>query len=357
MPLTLSLLAGPSTSLRDDLVRCLVLRRPSLVAIAYDLRPSASGTRLVRRVLDATGLLEREELELTGCCLSCTVREDAAPAVELLTAVGRWSEAVLALPASVQPGELALVLVRRDGLPVDTVTTVVDARLLRAQLGGDDLLADRGLAAAPADRRSTAELILRQLEDADVLAVCDLHRVGTAEARLVEALLAHLAPLALQVPVGPDGTGCDDVVSTGRHDPATGALGRERLAALAVGLCPPACGVTTVRWHSDRALHSGRLREALPLLIEGVVRSRGHVWLADRPRQKVRWESAGGSLAFGDPETWDAAPDCALVLTGVGLDEAALRQRLAACLVTGDELTGPCWPDPFVDALGQAAPH
>ena len=349
----LTLLAGPSPSLRDDLVRCLVLRRPGLVAVVYDLEPRPRGPVLLRRIHDASGLVQRDELELTGCCLSCTVRQDAAGAVELVDRAQRWGEAVMALPAAVEPGQLARVLSERDGVPVDTVTTVVDAVLLRQQVEGDDLLAERGLAAADGDRRSTAELVVSQLEDADVLAVVDLQRVGTGKARTVEALLSHLAPLAVQVPLGPGGVGCEDAVSTGRHDPASGPHDREHLAVLAAGLCPPACGVTTVVWSSDRPLHSQRLHAALPDLVAGVVRSRGHVWLADRSRVRFRWESAGGSLSLGEPSAWDALPDCALVLTGVGLDETDLVARLDACRTTGEELVaGITWPDPFVDALG-----
>ena len=349
----LTLLAGPSPSLRDDLVRCLVLRRPGLVAVVYDVEPTAGGTVLVRRIHDFSGLVQRDELELTGCCLTCTVRQDAAPAVELVDGARRWEEVVLALPAVVEPGQLARVLSLRDGLPVDTVTTVVDAVLLRQQLEGADLLAERGLAAAEADRRSTAGLVVRQLEDADVVAVVALQRVDTEKARTVEALLSHLAPLALQVPLGPGGVGCDDVVSTGRRGSAAGARDRDHLAVLAAGLCPPACGVTTVVWSADRPLSSPRLHAALPDLVDGVVRSRGHVWLADRPRVRFRWESAGASLSLGEPVRWESLPDCALVLTGVGLDEADLRRRLDACLATDAELdAGSTWADPFAESLG-----
>lgn len=351
MPLPVTLLSGPSTSLRDDLVRCLVLRRPALAAVVYDVVPEG----LVRTVVDSSGVQQREELALTGCCLSCTVRDDVGSALGLVVGADRWSEAVLALPASLQPGQLALWVDQLDDVRVDTVTTVVDAPLLRAQVSGGDLLADRGLAAAPTDRRSTAELLLSQLEDADVLAIANAHRVDTDAARTLHALLSHLAPLAGQVTLGPGGAGCDDVVSTGRHDGRTSPRARERLAALAVELCPPACGVTTVRWEADRPLHPVRLHEALASVIEAVVRSRGHVWLADRPRDCVRWESAGATLAFGDAERWQALPSCALLLTGVGLDGEALRAQLDSCLATDDELAGPPdWADPFAAALGPA---
>ena len=354
MSLPLTVLTGLSTSLRDDLVRCIVLRRPGLVGVVYDIDPQPTGMRVVRRVVDATGTAHSERVELVGCCLSCTVREDLSEALELVAGSGRWEQALLGLPAALQPDAVTPVL---DDAVVrlDTVTAVVDAVLLQEQVSGDDLLAERGLAAASTDRRSTASLVLGQLEDADVLAVVGLERLGAAEARTLQALLSHLAPLAQQVPVGAGGVGCEDLVGTGRRDLDTTAADRERLAALAVELCPPDCGVTTLRWSSERPLHSARLSAALPQVIDRIVRSRGHIWLADRPRACVRWESAGGSLAFGDPIRWRDLPDCSLVLTGVGIDAPALHDLLDSCLATDDELVGePTWPDPFAAALGSA---
>lgn len=343
MSAPVTLLAGPSTSLRDDLVRCLVLRRPGLVAIVYDIEPGG----LRRRILDCSG--EHDQERLQACCLSCAVREDAGRAIALVQGAERWREVVLALPASLSPSHID-----RD-LHIDTVTTVVDAPLLLAHVTGDDLLAERGLAVADTDRRSTAELVVRQLEDADVLAVANQHRLDTGTARTVASLLAHLAPLAVQVHLGPGGTRCDDVVSTGRRDTDVSVAQREELAALAVDLCAPTCDVATVRWDRDRPLHSGRLAVALPRLVAGVIRSRGHVWLADRPDHRLRWESAGGSLSLGDPHVWSGHRSSSLVLTGVGLQARDLLARLDSCLCDDAELTGAVtWEDPFARTLGPA---
>ena len=357
MSLPVTVLAGPSTCLRDHLVRCLVLRRPSLVAVRYDVQPAADphgdGLRLIRRTIDAAGSHHVEAVELTGCCLSCTVRVDAEQALALVAGADRWKEAVLALPAALAPSSVLGVLDGHPDFHVDTVTTVVDALLLRAQVGGDDLLGDRGLAAAPTDRRTTAELVLSQLEDADVLVIADLHRIATGTARTLQALLSHLAPLALQVPLGAGGVGSDEVVTTARHDRQTWPDARRRLADLALGSCPPACGITTVRWRSDRPLHGGRLAVALPELIDGVVRSYGVIWLADRPEHHIAWESAGATLSWGDPARWQGAASCELTFTGVDLDAVALLALLQDCLATPQEqaqATGT--PDPFAHALG-----
>lgn len=355
MSVSLTLLGGPCTVLRDDIVRCLVLRRPSLVALVYEVRPDPAGTSLVRSVRDASGRRHDERLDLVGCCLSCTVLADAVPALSLVDGPGRWDEVLLVLPSPVRPGPVAYALRGVDGLHVDAVTTVVDARLLRQQVEGDDLLVERGLAAAPTDRRSTAELVIGQLEDADVIGVASLHALTARAASTNEALLSHLAPLAAQVRLGPGGSGCDELVGTGRHDAETEPGGREHLATLAQGLCPTACDVTSLTWRAEQPLHPGRLNDALPALLRGVVRSRGHVWLANRLSSRVRWESAGGSLAFGDPLPWSGRPGSELALTGVGLDAGALRAALDSCIASDDErAAGSGADDPFADALGPA---
>jgi G3E family GTPase len=157
------------------------------------------------------------------------------------------------------------------------------------------------------------------------------------------------------VPLGPGGTGCDDVVSTGRHAADASLAQREQLAALAVELCPPTCDVASMRWDSHRPLHSARLAAALPRLVDDVVRSRGHVWLADRPDHLLRWESAGGSVSLGDPHLSTGPQSSSLVLTGIGLDVDAVRAALDSCLCDDGELgAGVTWEDPFADALGPA---
>lgn len=340
-PLTTAL-TGPSATLRDQLARCLVLRRPGLVAVLWTLDPSPEGP-VLRTVVDARGTHDSTRLE--GCCVSCAVRDDAPEVLDLLG--DRWAEVLLVLPTPARADDVLA------GLPVDRVATAVDAVLLRSQLTGDDLLADRGQAAAPTDRRSTAELVVGHVEDADVVAVEGLPRLPTAAARTAQALLSHLAPLAAQVVLAPGGEGCEELLAT---VPAARPPAEERLeaAALAAQLCPPACDVATAVWTADRPLHPGRLADALPDLVRGLVRSRGTLWLAGRERDRLRWEQAGGSVMLGAPSPWDRLPASALVLTGLGVEPAVVVAALDACLATDRELVEGAFPDPFADVLGPA---
>jgi G3E family GTPase len=349
--LPVTVIAGMSSALRERLVLDAVRVRAGACAVVYDLEPALGGIVLIRRLLDRHGELDREPVPLIGCCLACTVRADVGSALDLVAGADRWSQALVSVPTSVTPGPVASSLTGHGAARPDTTAVVVDAVLLASQLAGAEPLAGRGMQAAPTDYRSTADLLVAQLEDADVLVLTGLHRLGRDAAAHAQALLAHLAPLAVQVPVGADGSGGHAAVRTGRSVEPCSRSERERLAVLAAGLCAPSCGVTTTVWTSDRPLHPARLRDVLEDVVRGVVRSRGHICLAGRPGQRIRWESAGDGLSFGDPVLFGGPPGCQLLLTGTGLDTGRLTALLDACLVEPGADPG---ADPFAHALGPA---
>ena len=135
-------------------------------------------------------------------------------------------------------------------------------------------------------------------------------------------------------------------------------------------------------------MHAQRLHDALEQICAGVIRSRGHLWLANRPDSIHRWESAGEHLAIQtsgtwlpeqDDKAWQAASAerrtfasllwdpyygerrCELTFTGIDLDVPALHEQLNSCLLTDTELSlGPeYWhltDDPFADTLGAEPP-
>ncbi len=79
---------------------------------------------------------------------------------------------------------------------MDTLVTVVDARNCLDELTSIDSLADRDQAAGPEDRRKIAELMLQQIEFADVLLINKIDLVKPAELQQVQALLQRINPYA-----------------------------------------------------------------------------------------------------------------------------------------------------------------
>lgn len=334
--------------------------------MVYDADATGADAVVRRRTVDITGTVEASELPLAHGCVSCTVRADVVCAALDVAADGRWSEILLGLPVPVLPLPITRALQHaiEDSptvgglLRLDGVTTLVDAVLLREHLEEDELLTRRGLGAAPTDPRSMAELLCAQLEQCDLVAVAHLERVATPTARTVEGLLTHLAPLSVQVALGPGGRGCEQLASTGRGgcaDPAE----RARLRALAHQFIEPFGNVQTLLWRSAQPLHPIRLYDALGVIVPAVVRSTGQVELANRPGATLLWDSAGSSfsMAVVDPKEATVAGS-ELVLTGVGMSPDRLAGVLDGCRLTAAEAERADWSavtDPFTPALGPAA--
>jgi G3E family GTPase len=345
----LTMLAGLSSTLRRPVLDAMLA--PATVVVEVDQDELPLRGVLSWRVADAAGPIDSGEFTVGEDCGACQLIGSVLPLLETLVARGHWRHVVLSAPPAMETRPLVGALVSSmPEIAVDTVTCVVDAVLLVEQLSGDELLAERGLALGSPDRRNVAELTARQIEYADVCVLANAHRSAVPER--LHNLLLHLNPRTTVVEADPDGTPAGPVALTGRFDYAAAEAWAGELAT-EDRLRPSGEGVTTVLWRSTRPLHPARLNDALEDIVDGVVRSRGVVWLASRPTQRVRWESAGFSASLGTLGEWsdtEHLAECSLVATGVGLDAARLRSILDACLLTESELATLDWrnlEDPF----------
>ncbi|MEU4196203.1 GTP-binding protein [Kribbella sp. NPDC026611] len=345
----LSLLVGLSATLREPVLAAMTDAHTVVVAVGQDDLPSRGV--LSWRVYDASGPIDAGEFTVGDDCGACQLVESLVPLLETLVARGHWDHVVLSAPPGMEARPLVSTLVAvLPELVVDTVTCVVDAVLLVEQLSGDELLAERGLALGMPDRRNVAELTARQVEYADVSVLANAHRSAVVDR--LHNLLLHLNPRTRVVEADVAGVPGGSVARTGRFDFVAAEAWAGELAT-SDRVQPSGDGVTTVLWRSTRPLHPTRLNDALEDIVTGVVRSRGVVWLANRPTQRVRWESAGYSASLGMLGEWsdtEHLAECTVVATGVGLDPAHLQSVLDACLLTDTELSTLNWQeleDPF----------
>jgi G3E family GTPase len=382
-----------------------LLSRGGTVGISYAGHPQRRVIRTSSEVVDVC------DVERESDCATCDIASDAAGATALLADLGRWTAVVICLPTAMAAGGLVARLSPSDAEPdagpqselvsgqiptgpsgafVRSVLVVVDAATLRSELSGDELLDERGLASSDHDRRSVAEAIVAQIEYADTLLLSGIEDAGVPEPEmpLIRELVARLNP-------GAHSTTCSelpDLVAPSRSPRSRAAFdvaaarARVEPGVISAPLRDTAYGVTTVVWRAARPMHPRRLCAALTDLVDGVARSRGRLWLANRPTQMLAWESAGGSasldvlgswLADTATQDWGQLPTalrasaalgwddlvgdrcCELSLTGTLPDPGRLRELLDSCLLSDLEYgAGPAsWSDiadPFVDALGVA---
>jgi G3E family GTPase len=209
---------------------------------------------------------------------------------------------VLQLDPVLVPDQVCWALrhVRVDGAPMlddldlRGVITVVDPASWLEDATGAALPAERGLAVLPGDKRTVAQVVVRQAEFADLLVYG-----GTAEALLLartDAVLSCLAPLTRRLRLNDAGP----QLSLGQL-PLGARRGRQEgpFAPLLRGQpsLDRECGVELVVFTARHPFHPERLHEALDVLLDGVVRSRGRVWLATRPPRDRAMDGVRGRSA------------------------------------------------------------
>ncbi|WP_214369407.1 ribosome hibernation factor-recruiting GTPase MRF [Pseudonocardia sp. H11422] len=283
---------------------------PGVVVLHHDLRDITRG--VVHRRLRDAGSDTTTVLELAHGCASCTLREDLLPTLRALAETA--DRVVLHLDPALEPEQVCWALgnVLVDGTRIVDVAdlrgviTTVDAGSWLADATGDETLGERGLADLPDDERTVAQVAVGQAEFADLVVYTgsadgwDLARTDAVMTRLAPAALRlRLAELDERVLL----TGLPEEAPRGRPEDVHGPLLRGR---------PPLdadCGVQMLLFGERRPFHPERLHEAMDVLLDGVVRTRGRIWLATRPDAVLWLESAGGGLQIGHVGEWLAAQD------------------------------------------------
>ena len=120
---------------------------------------------------------EEQLVEMTNGCICCTLRDDLLKEVRQLADHGRFDYLLIESTGIAEPLPVATTFEFRDEngqslsdvARLDTMVTVVDAANLLADYASPDFLADRGETAGDGDNRTIVDLLVEQIEFADVV--------------------------------------------------------------------------------------------------------------------------------------------------------------------------------------------
>jgi G3E family GTPase len=285
-----------------DSVTGALMQRPGTVVVEHRF-----DGHVVRRT---TAMLRRDELttaeavlELAHGCVACTIRNDLLVYLRVLHRRSDVQRIVVHLAPWLEPEPICVAInhvrvrigpgyvdgpAARD-VAIAGVITCVDASEWLTQALGDEELPDG---------RTSAQVVVGQAEFGDVIMLSYPEAVTLA-------VLRRLAPRS-RITVGPDRielalANLDDESRRGRSDDEHGPL-----LAGAPPLDPDG-SVAMVEFHARRPFHPQRLHDAVDHLLDGVIRSRGRLWLANRSDQAMWLESAGGGLRVSSAGKWVAA--------------------------------------------------
>lgn len=359
-----------------------------IALIVNDMSEVNIDAQLVRDGQAALNRVEERLVEMTNGCICCTLREDLLIEVGELARAGRFDYLLIEstgvsepLPVAETftfplPGGTSLSEIAR----LDTLVTVVDACNFLTDYDEADALRDRGQAVSDEDERTVTDLLVDQVEFANVIVLNKMDTVTEEQAGYLESVLRRLNPDAMIVRATEGRVPLDRVMGTGAFDFVKASEAPGWLKEMRGEHVPETeeYGIGSFVYRARRPFHPARFWEALHLGWPGVIRSKGYFWLASDMRSAGGWSQAGNLYRQAPAGYWWASMPRQhwpqnrkqramikanwqgaygdrrqeIVFIGQHLDREAITSRLDHCLLTDDEMAlGPTlWkqlPNPF----------
>ena len=343
-------------------------------------------------VRDGGANLSRTEerlVEMTNGCICCTLRDDLLSEVRALAKQGRFDYLLIESTGIAEPLPVAATFDFRDEngesladvSRLDTMVTVVDTANLLNDYASADFLADRGETAGEGDNRSIIDLLVEQIEFADVVILNKFNTATPEQRQAARQIVASLNADAKIIEADFGKVDLKEVVGTGRFDfnkAEQHPLWYKELHGFKNHVPETEeYGVRSFVYRARQPFDPARFQAFLNSSWPGVIRAKGFFWLATRPDFVGEMSHAGALVRTGKMGLWWASvpvsrwPDSAefmqamrpyldpvwgdrrqeIVFIGADpMDEAAIVAALDACLVEAETFSPELWrklPDPF----------
>ena len=349
-------------------------------------------------VRDGNAQLSRTEeqlVEMSNGCICCTLREDLLIEVKKLAEENRFDYLLIESTGISEPMPVAETFTFEDEegeslssvAELDTMVTVVDAANFLKDFGSWDDLKDRNMALGEEDERNIVDLLVDQVEFANVIIVNKTDLVSPEQIGLIKKIISQLNSSATVLESTKSRVTLDKILGTGRFkfdqaqelcsDWLAIPRGEEETET-------EEYGISNFVFRSDRPFHPQRIWDAIADdmdegLFKGVLRSKGIAWIASRHDWAYNWSQAGCSVllepagfwwASAPEESWPEEEEVIaeirnrmthdqygdrqqeLVFIGQNLDQDHVMRVLKECQLTDQEYElGPASWEHFDDPL------
>ncbi len=339
-------------------------------------------------------------VEMSNGCICCTLRDDLLKEVRRLASERRFDYLLIESTGIAEPLPVATTFEFRDEegqslsdvARLDTMVTVVDAAHLLRDYSSQDFLKDRGETAGEEDERPLVQLLVDQIEFADVIVLNKIDVASPADVEAARAIVRALNSDARIIETSHARVAARDILDTGLfdfdaahrhptwfkelngfkdHQPETEEY-----------------GISSFVYRARGPFEPEKLYAFFGKSWPGVVRAKGFFWLATRPQwvgelaqagSLVRHEAIGYWWAAVPKKNWPEEDDLVarinktwhtlwgdrrqeIVFIGTqDMDKARMIAELDACLLPLPEegaVDTRAWkalPDPFPEWGREAA--
>lgn len=333
---------------------------------------------------------EEKLVEMSNGCICCTLREDLLIEVSKLAKEGNFDYLVIESTGISEPLPVAetFTFADEDGISLsdvttlDTMVTVVDAVNFLRDYDEAKALSETGESLGEEDERSVSDLLVDQVEFADVILISKTDLAAPEDIQRLTAIIKTLNTEARILPISEGRVDLGKVLGTGLFDFDRAQQAPGWLKEMRGEHIPETeeYGIGSFTYTARRPFHPEKFYDFLHNTKDygKLIRSKGYFWLATRPEFAGQWSQAGGIARYGfagmfwkavPEERWPTDPDYLeaikaqwvepfgdmrqeLVFIGQNLNQQAFTDALDRCLLSDEELLAgkSFWltlPDPF----------
>jgi len=344
---------------------------------------------------------EEKLVEMSNGCICCTLREDLLLEVNKLAKEGRFDYLVIESTGISEPLPVAetFTFADEDGVSLsdvsklDTMVTVVDAVNFLKDYDEAKSLKDTGESLeslGEEDERSVADLLVDQIEFADVLLISKTDLIEKPQLDKLIAIIKTLNTSAKIIPISNGRVDVEKILNTGLFDFDKAEQAPGWLKEMRGEHIPETeeYGISSFAYKARKPFYPQKFFDFLhnKNLSGKLIRSKGYFWLATRPQFAGHWSQAGGIARYGFAGMfWKAVPEDQwpldqdsldsikenweepfgdmrqeLVFIGQGLDKEQVTKALDACLLSDEDLLQgknhwSTFKDPFPDEWKETA--
>lgn len=319
---------------------------------------------------------EEKLVEMSNGCICCTLREDLLIEINKLAEEKKFDYLVIESTGISEPLPVAETFTFEDekgislsnAANLDTMVTVVDAVNFVKDYEEAKYLQESGESLGEDDDRSVADLLVDQIEFADVILVSKTDLVDKKHIDKLEAILKTLNTQAEIIPISGGKVEIDKVLNTGLFDFDKAKEAPGWLKEMRGDHIPETeeYGITSFSYTARRPFLPEKFYNFLHSTEQygKLIRSKGFFWLGSRLEYAGQWSQAGGIARYGYAGLfWRSVPKKdwptdeqalasikenwvepfgdmrqELVFIGQNLNETAMKKDLDECLVSEDDM-------------------
>jgi G3E family GTPase len=318
---------------------------------------------------------EEKLVELQNGCICCTLREDLIFEVEKLVKQGDIDYLVIESTGISEPVPVAQTFTYVDeelGInlsqlcKLDAMITVVDANRFWYDFASGETLLDRKLATDETDTREVVDLLIDQIEFANIIVLNKTDLVHREDIDELKSVIKKLNPEAKVVESVFSKVDLNEILNTHLFNFEKASQAAGWIQELMTEHTPETeeYGISSFVYKRKRPFHPERLMAWLEDWPVDVVRAKGFFWLASRNDMTGLLSQAGPSIIIQGAGAWIATysqqeqqqvlieePELLekwddkygdrmteLVMIGIDMNRVEVEESLDHCLLTDEEM-------------------